>query len=162
MISIIAAIGRQRQIGKDGRLLWHIKEDLQNFKRLTMDHHVIMGRTTYQSLLPYFKDGDVLPGRHPIVLTRQNDFPCLVQTASSLHDALQMAESDPEIFIIGGGQVYTEALHFTDTIYLSEIDYTGEADTFFPDISIYLWFLKNKIEYNGWRFMELHKMRHPF
>jgi dihydrofolate reductase len=134
MISIIAAIGKNRQLGK----------------RLTMNHHVIVGRKTFESI-------GSLPGRFPIVLTTQKNYKGNCLAASSLTEAITLAGGDNEIFIIGGGEVYAQALYLTDTIYLSEVDYTGEADTFFPDISMYSWFLKNIVEYEGWRFMELQK-----
>ena len=148
MISIIAAIGKKRELGLNGKLLWHIKEDLQNFKRITMNHHVIVGRKTFESI-------GKLPGRFPIVLTTQENYKGNCIVASNLTEAINLTGDDTEIFIIGGGEIYAQALYLTDTIYLTEVDYEGEADTFFPDISTYSWFLKNKVEYEGWRFIHL-------
>ncbi len=136
-INIIAAIGSNRELGKDNKLLWHIPQDLKRFKKLTFGHPVIMGRTTYQSL------GKPLSGRVNIVVTHNKDFrapECII--VHSLKEAIVKAKSsftkatkDKEIFIIGGGQVYSQAINFADKLYLTIIEGSFEADTFFPDYS---------------------------
>ena len=137
-VSIVAAIGKNRELGRGGGLLWHIPDDLKRFKRLTLGHPVIMGRKTWDSLPEQFRP---LPGRSNIVVTRD---PAIlarttlatgdVVTASSIEEALrQAAEVDKEeIFIIGGAQVYEAALHHADRLYLTLVDDTKEADAYFP------------------------------
>jgi dihydrofolate reductase len=133
-ISIICALAENRAIGKNNRLLWHIPEDLKRFQKLTRGHVVIMGRKTFESI------GRALPERVNIVISRDLDFKpenCLV--ASSFEDALEKArqvEKD-EIFIIGGGQVYNQAIGQTDKLYLTIVPGSYEADTFFPDYSVF-------------------------
>ncbi len=105
MISIIAAIARNGLIGGDNRLLWYIREDLQRFKRITSGHPVVMGRKTFESL------GGPLPNRTNVVVTRNSTYqPKGVVTAGSLEEALALVASDPEIFIIGGAEIYRQAL----------------------------------------------------
>ena len=132
-IAIICALGRNRAIGRDNRLLWRIPGDLQRFKRITMGHAMIMGRKTLQSL------GRALPGRTNLVLSRDPSFAMQgCHVFPSLERALQGAEAflaspDDEIFIIGGGEVYREALPLADRLYLTIVDDApGDADTFFP------------------------------
>src|SRR3989344_3279635 len=131
-ISVIAAIGKNRELGKDNKLLWHIPEDMQHFKTITWGHPVIMGRKTYESI------GKPLEGRINIVITKNKDFaPEGVVVAHSLEEAISIGESRDakEIFIIGGGQVYHQALKFADKLYLTVVDGNFDADTFFPDYS---------------------------
>ena len=129
-LSIIAAIGaRTRAIGKNGQLLWRIPEDLKRFKTLTMGHPIIMGRKTFESI------GKVLPGRTNIVITRDKNFsfPDAV-IVHSLEDATQKAEGlDPkETFIIGGGEIYAQALAHADRLYLTVVESDIEGNVFFP------------------------------
>lgn len=129
-VSIIAAVGKNRELGKQNELIWRISEDLRRFKVLTIEHPVIMGRRTYESI------GKPLPNRTNIVVTRGDaSFPgCTV--ARSFVDALRIAgENDAEeVFIIGGAQLYTEALPYADRLYLTLIgESDAGADTFFPD-----------------------------
>ena len=129
-ISIIAAIGKNRELGKDNRLLWHISEDLKRFKKLTTGHPIIMGRKTFDSI------GRVLPDRVNVVVTRDESFKqddALV--CHSLKDAIEKAETieNDEIFIIGGGQIFEQIIKFADRLYLTIVEGEYEADTFFPD-----------------------------
>ena len=136
MLSMIVAIGNQRQIGKDNQLLWHIREDLQNFKRLTMGHCMIMGRKTFESI------GKPLPGRTTIVVTRNPDWSFKgVHTVHTPEEAIEKAKEleDSEAFVIGGGQLYKDMLQSIDRLYLSKVEYDGEADTFFPEIDHIQW-----------------------
>ena len=131
IISIIVAMDEQRGIGKGGRLPWHLSADLKRFKRLTMGHHLIMGRKTYESI------GRPLPGRTMIVITRNQRYTaegCLI--AASLKAALAIAEQsgETEAFIAGGGQVFAQALPFADRIYLTLVHAVTEADVFFPEL----------------------------
>lgn len=129
MLSIIAAIGNNRELGKDNKLLWHIPEDLKRFKNLTINHTVIMGRKTYESI------GKPLPNRTNIVITKDNIFTapgCVV--THSLDEAIQKS-NDTETFIIGGASIYAQAIDRTDKLYLTKVNGTFEADTYFPDYS---------------------------
>lgn len=128
MIHIIAAIDQHRGIGYGGDMLYHIREDLRRFKSLTMGHTLVMGRKTFDSL-----PGGALPGRRNIVITRNEAWTAPgAERASSLAEALAMAAGD-EIYIIGGGQVYAEALSLADVLDLTLIHSAApEVDTFFP------------------------------
>ena len=128
-ISIIVGMGKGREIGRDGRLLWHLREDLQHFKTLTMGHHVLMGRKTFQSI------GRPLPGRHVIVLTRDAGFAAEgCQLAPDFGAAVEFAllRGETELFVAGGGEIYCQALSVARRIHLSLVDFTGPADTYFP------------------------------
>lgn len=128
MIHIIAAIDQHRGIGYNGDMLYHIREDLRRFKSLTMGHTLVMGRKTFDSL-----PGGALLGRRNIVITRNEAWTAPgAERASSLAEALAMAAGD-EIYIIGGGPVYAEALPLADVLDLTLIHSAApEVDTFFP------------------------------
>lgn len=133
MLSIIAAIGRNRELGKGNDLLWKIPDDLKRFKELTAGHPIIMGRKTYESL-----PRRPLPGRTNIVITRDTKWTSEgTLTAESIDEALGMAafaEGGEETFVIGGAQIYALALPAADTLYLTLIDAEApDADTFFPE-----------------------------
>lgn len=131
--SIIAAIGKNRELGKGGQLLWHIPEDMRRFKELTMGHPVIMGRKTWESLPEKYRP---LPNRTNIVVTRQTGYKAEDATVvDGLSDAFltaEKAEGANETFVIGGGELYTAALPYATRLYLTLVDATAEADTFFP------------------------------
>lgn len=138
-ISIIVAVGRNnRAIGKTGGLLWHISDDLKRFKALTTGHSIIMGRKTFDSI------GHALPNRTNIVITRNPDFKADgVVVAESLKDAIQKSldyardtnNKNSEVFIIGGGEIYLQALPLTDKLYLTFVESDAKGDVFFPDCS---------------------------
>lgn len=130
-VSIIAAIGKNRELGRGNELLWHIPDDLKRFKGLTTSHPVIMGRKTWDSLPERARP---LPNRTNIVVSRQQlEIPSAL-VAGSVSEAIEKAlELDQqEVFVIGGAQVYEAALPYTDRLYLTIIDDTKAADTFFP------------------------------
>lgn len=131
-VSLIVAMDQRRGIGKDGRLPWHLPAELRLFKQITMGHHLIMGRVTYESI------GRPLPGRTTIIVTRQRDFHpsgCLV--AHTLEEGLNIARQngENEAFVIGGAQVFSQVLPLADRIYLSRIEGVFEADVFFPELN---------------------------
>jgi len=132
-VSIIAALGEGRVLGKENKLLWHIPEDLKRFKELTRGHPVIMGRKTFDSIVEYLKGP--LPERTNIVITTQKDwvYPG-VQVAHSVKDAIALAKTlgEGEVFIAGGEKVYAQALPLVDRLYLTLIDDTKEGDVYFP------------------------------
>ncbi|MBI3585830.1 MAG: dihydrofolate reductase [Ignavibacteriales bacterium] len=121
---IIAAISRNRVIGKDGKLPWHISEDLKRFKQLTTGHTIFMGRKTYESL------GKPLPNRRNIVLSSKEISG--VETYHSLADALTALEREEKIFVIGGGELFAQLLDQADALHLTLVDQEVEGDTFFP------------------------------
>ncbi len=136
IISLIAAMDEKWGIGVDGHLPWHLPADLKRFKSLTMGHHLIMGRKTYESI------GRPLPGRTTIIVTRNPIYQpegCLV--AHSLETALEFARLDQEdeVFIIGGGEIFNQAIDIADRIYLTRVHTSLPADVHFPDISIEDW-----------------------
>lgn len=131
MISIIVATAENGVIGKDNQLLWKLSADLKQFRILTTGHSVIMGRKTFESI------GRPLPNRTNIVISRQKDLilPEGVLKADSLEAAIEIAKNhagNEEIFIIGGGKVYEQALKITDKVYLTEVKASIEGDAFFP------------------------------
>ena len=136
IISIIAAMDQKRGIGIDNRMPWHLPVDLKRFRKITMGHHLILGRVTFQSI------GQALPGRQMIVLSRNPDFQaegCLV--SQSFDEALQLADGagEKEVFVIGGGEIYLESLPLADRCYLSLVDTEAEADTYFPPLEESAW-----------------------
>jgi len=129
MISIIAAASLNLVIGKNNDLPWKISNDLKRFKDLTTGHHVIMGRKTFESL------GRPLPKRINIVITRNKEIiNSEVIVVNSLAAALNKARLDSEIFIIGGGEIYKQALPIADKIYLTKVLDVVDGDTYFPEI----------------------------
>lgn len=130
-LSLIAAIGKNRELGRKGDLIWRIKEDLQNFKSLTMGHHILMGRKTWDSI------GRALPGRTMIVVSRSRlALPEGVFSVKTLEEAYELAQlrSETELFVIGGGEIYQQTISKADGLYLTLVDETcSEADVFFPE-----------------------------
>ena len=127
MLSIIAAVAENGVIGDNNSLLWHISEDLRNFKRITSGHPVVMGRKTYESL------GRPLPNRINVVITRSDSAFAGCTTVHSLAEAVSMFPSDEEVFVIGGAQIYEQALPCADRFYLTRVGRAYEGDTRFPE-----------------------------
>lgn len=133
-LSVIAAIARNGTIGRDNTLPWHLPEDLKHFRALTMGHHIIMGRKTYESL------GRLLPGRTTVIVSRNHSYVVSgAIVASSLRQAIQACAGDEEIFIIGGAELYREALPIARRLYLTEIDEDFDGDAHFPKIDGAAW-----------------------
>lgn len=137
MISIIAAIGKNRELGRDNKLLWNIPEDLKRFKEITNGHPIIMGRKTYDSI------GRVLPNRTNIVITRNKrkvirdkkyEGTVVVESLREAIETAKEAEGNDEVFIIGGGQIFAQAMGLADKIYLTVVDMEyPDADAYFPE-----------------------------
>jgi dihydrofolate reductase len=126
-ISILVAMARNGVIGANNALPWHLSADLKRFKSLTMGHHMIMGRKTFQSI------GRVLPGRTSVVITRNPKFRYEgVLTAASVPEAIQRSIDDTEIFVIGGEAIFRETLPLATRIHATEIARDYDGDTFFP------------------------------
>lgn len=132
-ISLIVAIGKNRELGRGGKLLWHLPDDMRRFKELTTGHPVIMGRKTWESLPLKFRP---LPGRTNIVVTRQAGYEAIgAVVVDGLSDAFLAAADAPgatETFVIGGGELYAAALPYATRLYLTLVDNEADADTFFP------------------------------
>ncbi len=143
MIALIAALSKNRVIGSENRLPWHLPQDLKNFRAVTLGKPVVMGRKTYESI------GRLLPGRENRIITRNPDFKVEgARLFSSLTEAIQdfveapegAREANPlprkELMVIGGGQIYEQAMPFADRLYLTEIDAEIEGDAYFPQVDL--------------------------
>jgi dihydrofolate reductase len=133
-VSLIAAVAANGVIGRDGRLPWHLPEDLKRFKALTMGHAIVMGRKTFDSI------GRLLPGRRTIIVTRQRGYRADGATiVHSFEAALNAARTDSEVFVIGGGEIYAAALPHADRLHMTEIALDPDGDARFPAIDPSRW-----------------------
>ncbi len=135
-VSLIAAMGKNRELGFGNELPWHLPDDLRRFNALTRGHAVLMGRKTYESI------GKPLPERKNIVVTRDANYAapgCIV--AHSIEETISVAGNDNEIFIIGGGEIYKLALPLANKMYLTFVDAEIPADTFFPEFNESEWWV---------------------
>lgn len=146
MISIIAAVAKNNIIGGDNKLLWHIPEDLKHFKDLTSNHTIIMGRKTFQSL------PNVLPKRHHIVLTKDKNYTIDSDSVTIVHNLKEIVDkyqtSKEEVFVIGGGEIYSAFLPYCKNLYLTKINKDFEGDTYFPKIEPSQWKVTYSSEIN--------------
>jgi dihydrofolate reductase len=150
-VVIIAAVAKNRVIGKDNQLIWNIPEDMAHFKTLTSGHTVVMGRKTWESLPPRFRP---LPGRRNIVISRQADYAAPgAEVADSLENALKLAATDATAFIIGGEQIYTQAMVVADRLEITEVDLEPEGDAWFPEIATVNWKKTEKSKGSGYAFV---------
>ncbi|UMB52495.1 dihydrofolate reductase [Lutibacter sp. A64] len=134
MITIIAAIAKNNALGKDNKLIWHLPADLKRFKQVTLNHHIIMGRKTFESL------GKPLPNRTSIIISRNKNYKvegCIV--VNSLEEAIKAAAEDENPFILGGAEIYKQAIDIADKLDLTFVHHTFEADAFFPKIDTSIW-----------------------
>ncbi len=139
MITIIAAAGKNNELGKDNDLVWHLPDDFKRFKKLTTGHHIIMGRKTFETF------PKPLPNRTHIVITRNKKYKKEgAVVVNTLQQALEIAKNDEQPFIIGGGEIYKLAMDISDKIELTRVHATFEADTFFPEIDLNKWKLVNE------------------
>ncbi|NOY48434.1 MAG: Pr2TM family membrane protein [Chlorobi bacterium] len=134
-LTIIVAAGENNAIGKDNALIWHLSDDLKRFKTLTNGHHIIMGRKTFESF------PKPLPNRIHVVITRQKDYqvPNDVIVVNSLEEAITYSRKDVQPFVIGGGEIYKQAMALANKIELTRVHETFDADTFFPEIDTSIW-----------------------
>jgi dihydrofolate reductase len=134
MTTLIAAIANNNALGKDNDLIWHLPADLIRFRHTTTGHHILMGRNTYESI------GKPLPNRTSVIITRNANYKaegCIVVT--SLEAALEIAKEDSSPFVIGGAQIYREAINLVDQLDITEVHHDFEADVFFPEIDSSVW-----------------------
>lgn len=140
-LTLIVAAGENDAIGKDNKLIWHLSDDLKRFKQLTNGHHIIMGRKTFETFPKQ------LPNRIHIVISRQANYmvPDGVIVVNNLEDALDAAKTDAQAFVIGGGEIYKQAMPLADKIELTRVHHSFEADTFFPKVDDTIWEETNNI-----------------
>ncbi|WP_264511171.1 dihydrofolate reductase [Flavobacterium sp. N1719] len=139
MITLIAAAAENNALGKDNQLVWHLPDDFKRFKALTTGHYIIMGRKTFESF------PKPLPNRTHVIITRQTDYAyenCIV--VHSLEAAIASCPNDEENFIIGGAEIYRQALPFADKIELTRVHATFEADAFFPELDEKEWKIESE------------------
>lgn len=137
MIIMIAAVAENNALGKDNELVWHLPNDFKRFKTLTSGHHIIMGRKTFESF------PKPLPNRTHIIITRQKNYQaegCII--VDSIEKALTICPKDEDSFIIGGGEIYTLGLAYTDKIEITRVHSSFEADVYFPEINKKDWKLE--------------------
>ena len=133
-ISLIVAMAKNRVIGANGAIPWHLPEELKRFKSLTLGHHIIMGRKTWESI------GLLLPGRTTVIVTRQRGYRAPgAKVAHSLDDAIAACGSDDEIFVIGGAALYAQALARAGRLYLTTVDAEVAGDTIMPEYAAGDW-----------------------
>lgn len=134
MIVMIAAVAENNALGKDNELVWHLPNDFKRFKELTSGHFIIMGRKTFESF------PKPLPNRTHVVITRQQNYQpegCIV--VNSIENAIQACPENETIYIIGGGEIYNQALAFSNKIEITKVHGDFEADAFFPEIKTEEW-----------------------
>ena len=159
MIAIIVAIAKNNVIGSRNELPWYLPEDLKRFKQLTTNHTVIMGRKTYESIITRL--GKPLPSRKNIVITSHPDSISQegVVLFPSLQEALLAHKNDGLIFIIGGAQLFAEAIPLADTLYVTHVDKEYDGDVFFPTIDWSQWSKVQEQTFDGFRFADYHKIQ---
>jgi dihydrofolate reductase len=155
-LSLIVAVAQNGVIGHNNQLIWHLPNDLKQFKRLTTGHCIIMGRKTFESI------GKPLPNRTSIIISRNSDFQvegCI--TVSSLENAILAAKQieNEEAFVIGGAEIYRLALPIIDKIYLTEVHHAFKGDTFFPTIDKTIW---KETHREDFEIDEKHKVKYSF
>ena len=141
IISIIVAIAENHAIGKDNKLLWYLPNDLKHFKTITSNHTVIMGRKTYDSV------GKPLPNRRNVVITRQHIDISGCEVVNSLDEALSLCKTEEEVFIVGGAEIYRQAMSVTNKIHLTIVHQNFDGDTYFPDIEENTWIETEREDY---------------
>lgn len=159
-LSLILAMGRNRAIGRDNRLLWHLPADLRHFKALTLGKPMLMGRKTWESL------PGLLPGRRHIVISRNANYQAEgAELAGSLEAAMVLAGPVPEVMLIGGGELYRQALPLAVRMYLTLVQDEPEADTFFPEFERNDWQLLSQQDHDpdehhevGFSFLEYQRL----
>lgn len=151
MLNIIVAVAQNGVIGDKNALLWHIKEDMRFFRQMTTSHPVVMGRKTYESL------GKPLPNRTNVVVSRTVETIEGCTVVHSLEEAIEMFDADEEVFIIGGAQIYAQALPIADRLYITQVEHPYQGDTLFPSWDKSQWRL---VERNSFPCGE--SFRYPF
>ena len=150
MIILIAAIAENNALGKNNDLLWHLPKDFKRFKEITSGHHIIMGRKTFESF------PKPLPNRTHVIITRQKDYVCegciVVQ---DLEKAIAICPKNEDIFVIGGGEIYSQSIHLADQLDITRVHHSFEADVYFPEIDPEIWELTTEV-------VNLKDEKHPY
>ncbi len=136
---MIAAVAENNALGKNNDLLWHLPNDFKRFKEVTSRHYIIMGRKTFESF------PKPLPNRTHVIITRQQDFQhesCIV--VDTLKKAIAACPKNEDIFIIGGGEIYTQSIHFADQLDITRVHHSFDADVYFPEIDSKIWELTSE------------------
>lgn len=134
LISIVVAMTDEGVIGSGNRMLWHLPNDMQRFRRLTLGKPVLMGRKTYESI------GKPLPNRRNIILTNQETLSCVeCEVFHSLEDVFEALKNEPELMVIGGGEIYKKVLPLADILYITYVHHYYEGDVYFPHIDLQEW-----------------------
>jgi len=140
MIILIAAVAENNALGKNNDLLWHLPKDFKRFKEVTTGHHIIMGRKTFESF------PKPLPNRTHVIITRQKNYDkegCIV--VQNLEKALAVCPKNEPVFIIGGGEIYSQSIHLANQLDITRVHHSFEADVFFPEIDPNIWKLTSEI-----------------
>jgi dihydrofolate reductase len=136
MIILIAAVAENNALGKNNTLLWHLPDDFKHFKESTSGHYILMGRKTFESF------PKPLPNRTHVIISRQKDYfyeGCII--VPDLQKALSVCPKNENIYVIGGGEIYTQSIKFADQLEITRVHYDFEADVFFPEIDLDQWLL---------------------
>jgi len=140
MIILIAAVAENNALGKNNDLLWHLPKDFKRFKEITSGHHIIMGRKTFESF------PKPLPNRTHVIITRQKEYVCdgciVVQ---DLEKAIAVCPKNEDIFVIGGGEIYSQSIHLADQLDITRVHHSFEADVYFPEIDPEIWELTSEV-----------------
>ena len=139
MTILIAAVAENNALGKNNDLLWHLPNDFKRFKEVTSGHYIVMGRKTFESF------PKPLPNRTHVIITRQKDFKhegCIV--VSDIEKAIAACPANEDIYIIGGGEIYTQSIHFADQLDITRVHHSFDADVYFPEINPDIWELTNE------------------
>ena len=139
MTILIAAVAENNALGKNNDLLWHLPNDFKRFKEVTSGHYIVMGRKTFESF------PKPLPNRTHVIITRQKDFKhegCIV--VSDIEKAIEACPENEDIYIIGGGEIYTQSIHFADQLDITRVHHSFDADVYFPEINPDIWELTNE------------------
>lgn len=139
MTILIAAVAENNALGKNNDLLWHLPNDFKRFKEVTSGHYIVMGRKTFESF------PKPLPNRTHVIITRQKDFKhegCIV--VSDIEKAIAACPENEDIYIIGGGEIYTQSIHFADQLDITKVHHSFDADVYFPEINPDIWELTNE------------------
>jgi dihydrofolate reductase len=137
---MIAAVAENNALGKNNDLLWHLPHDFKRFKEITSGHHIIMGRKTFESF------PKPLPNRTHVIITRQKDFEhegCIV--VQDLKSAIAVCPAGEDLYIIGGGEIYSQSIHFADQLDITRVHHSFDADVYFPEINPEIWELTSEI-----------------
>ena len=139
MTILIAAVAENYALGKNNDLLWHLPNDFKRFNEITSGHHIIMGRKTFESF------PKPLPNRTHVIITRQQDFKhegCIV--VSDIEKAIAACPKNEDLYIIGGGEIYSQSIHFADQLDITKVHHSFDADVYFPEIDPEIWELTSE------------------